>query len=307
MGDAFDVFCAGVLDRTPWPGNLAPAVLAEEFVDYFGLSGFPRFQQVTQLVQRSGVGQVVETRLPPGLRGAHFGLVNEPYTIQYRDDDWEGGREHTVLHETYEILQEKFRDLCPTYSLPRKPVLCRRADRFAAAVLMQPEVFALFAQATGLDLVALQRMYRRSYVSVALRLVEVMPHQPLLAAVYERWDGGDPLDWEEDTDAALFRVGAAVNTRGFPAQVMPRRHTPVLAGSAAWRVLESGLTVLVERVTGFDRWGLPDLAVIARPVRWHGRLAKVLLVAVPVGDRSLLETQLAQGPVERVPRTFQMI
>ena len=77
-----------------------------------------------------------------------------------------------LLHEAYEILLEKFQDLCPSYVAPKEPALCRLADRFAAAVLMQPRVFSLFARASGLDVIALQKSYRRSYASGAMRLVE---------------------------------------------------------------------------------------------------------------------------------------
>ncbi|MDO8751702.1 MAG: hypothetical protein Q7K03_11280 [Dehalococcoidia bacterium] len=321
MADGFDAFCAQILARPTWPGNLSPAALAGEFVRHFELSGFPRFDHLEHLVRQAGVGQVVEARLPDRLRGVHVGLRNGHYTIKYRDDDWDGGREHTVLHETYEILQEKFSEMCPSWRLPGKQRLCRMADRFAAAVLMQPEVFALFAQAAGLDVVALQHMYRRAYASVALRLVEVMHQQPMLVAVYDRCEEGEPSTWKDANDASVFRVGVAVRTRGFsvipkghrhspsacPRQMVPRRHAPVLQGSAAWRVVQSGGPVLVERVAGCDLWGPGDLTVVARPVRWYGKLAKVALVAVPYRDRLLLEPQFGQGPLERVPMAFQVI
>ncbi len=312
MADGFDAFCAQILARPTWPGNLSPAALAEEFVRHFDLSGFPRFDHLEHLVRKAGVGQVVEAHLPDRLRGVHVGLRNGRYTIKYRDDDWDGGREHTVLHETYEILQEKFSEMCPSWTLPVKQTLCRRADRFAAAVLMQPEVFALFAQAAGLDVVALQRIYRRAYASIALRLVEVMHQQLMLVVIYDRCEEGEPSTWKEANDASLFRVAVAVRTRGFSVMPKgyghaPRRHAPVLQGSAAWRVVQSGGPVLVERVAGCDLWGPGDLTVVARPVRWYGKLAKVALVAVPYRDRQLLEPQLGQGPLERVPMALQII
>lgn len=143
----------------------------------------------------------------------------------------------------------------------------------------------------------------------------------MLVAVYDRVEEGDPLDWREEADPSAFRVAVAVRTRGlavvprkhhhrpfaFPGHLVPRRHAPILEGSAAWRVLRSGRPVHVERVTGYDMWGFQDLAVTAKPVRWHGKLAKVVLVAVPHRDRSVLVPQLVQGPVGRVARAYQVI
>lgn len=319
--DGFDAFCTQVLAGPTWPGDLPPATLAKEFVRYFALAGFPRFEHLDKLVQAVGVGHISEAALPAGLRGVHYALKGRPYTIHYRDDDWEGGKEHTVLHEAYEILQEKFQALCSSYTLPQRQSLCRRADRFAAAVLMQPEVFALFAQVTGVDVVALQRMYRRSYGSIALRLTEVMHAQPMLVAVYDRWEDGEPGDWRDQPDPEAFEVGIAAKTLAFqaaargrhlrpftcPPHLAIRRGSPVLEGSAAWRVVCSGRPVHVERVRGYDLWGIADLTVAARPVWWHGKLAKVALVAVPYHDRQVLAPQLAQGPLERVSEAFQLI
>ena len=61
-----------------------------------------------------------------------------------------------------------------------------------AAALMQPRFFALFAETTGLDVMALQRTYGCAYSSLSIRLAEVMRHQPLLAVLYERRGGNDP-------------------------------------------------------------------------------------------------------------------
>ena len=50
MADGFDDFCRGILNRPTWPGALAPAALAEEFVRHFGLGGFPRFQHLEKVL-----------------------------------------------------------------------------------------------------------------------------------------------------------------------------------------------------------------------------------------------------------------
>ena len=66
---------------------------------------------------------------------------------------------HTVLHETYETICETLSGLHP--GSPPIGNICREADRFAAALLMQPGPFAAYAKATGFDVAALQKRYGR--------------------------------------------------------------------------------------------------------------------------------------------------
>ena len=77
---------------------------------------------------------------------------------------------------------------------PSKRKVCLAADRFAAAVLMPADIFDAYARASGLDVVALHRVFRCSYASAAIRLGEVMDRQPLFVALYERDETGDPAD-----------------------------------------------------------------------------------------------------------------
>ena len=69
----------------------------------------------------------------------------------------------------------------------------------------------------------------------------------------------------------------------------------------------TGRPVYIERVTGYDLWRADDISVAARPVRWHGRLAKVCLITVPYRDRSVLSPQLGQASFERIPEAYQVI
>ena len=90
--------------------------------------------------------------------------------------------------------------------------MCREADRFAAAALMQPEAFSLLAERSGLDVLVLQRTYRCSYASVTLRLAEVMGNRPLMTVLYEREEKGDPAGWAEPPALSATVVR---RTRGF--------------------------------------------------------------------------------------------
>ncbi len=88
---------------------------------------------------RRGVGG-----LPAGRdRDFHYNSPEGGYYIHYLEGQGRSANEHTVLHETYEIIHET---LCLLrFGFPPERKSCRQADRFAAAVLMQPEGFAALA------------------------------------------------------------------------------------------------------------------------------------------------------------------
>ncbi len=183
---------------------------------------------------------------------------------------------------------------------------------------MQPYWFSLFAEASGFDVLALQRSYGRAYSSLTIRLAEVMRNQPLLAVLYERKEEGVPREWAVDPTPDLFRAKVVARTPGFRLRtrkrplsylrgLLPRRGAPPAQGSVAERVALAGRPVYVERVSGYDLWQNDDVTVAARPVNWHGRLAKIAVVAVPYRDRSVLRPQFAHAYFERVPNAHQVL
>ena len=159
---------------------------------YFKLSARPTLDELSVMLSRAGFGEVSDREMD-GLKGAHIGQPRGHYAIYYRHGLWDGSSTYTVLHETYEIINETLWDMHSDDTPDRE--VCREADRFAAAVLMQPESFSLFAEASGFDVLALQRQYRCSYASVTIRLAEVIREPPLMAVLYEREEKGDPAGW----------------------------------------------------------------------------------------------------------------
>ena len=244
-------FCRALMEKENPPKRLSPVFLADAFVDFFDLSAFPRMEEITGLLRNAGVEIAVRPNLDNGrMRGVHTGTKNGPYVIQL-DDEWNGAQEHTVLHETYEILRERLRDLYPQVPLPRGETMCWQADAFAAAVLMQPEFFSLFAETTGLDVVALQKTYGRAYSSLTLRLAEVMKHQPLMSVLYEREEEGKPDQWPTTHTPSQFIAKVVARTPGFRLRLrkrplsclrglLPRRGGPPAPCSVAERVILTG-------------------------------------------------------------------
>ena len=296
--DTLDGFCREIMDDGPSEAPLDPFRLAAVFVRFFGLSIRPAMDELTQLLHAAGVGAVSGAPLPRGLRGFHSSALEGGYDIHYMEDQWEGAQEHTVLHETYEIICETLGGLHP--SSPPAGNVCREADRFAAAVLMQPGPFAAYARATGFDVVALQKRYRRAYASVTLRLGEVMRDQPLVAVLYERSEKGDSSVWAEPPAPGAFRVKVAARTPGFGTTGSRLRGgSPPSPGSVAEHVALTGRAAYAEERVAASG-GEEAMAVAARPVFWHGRLSKVAVVAVPHQTRAVLLPQLTWNSFERM-------
>ena len=212
MTVTLDDFCNRLLDDELFRERLDPERLAAVFTEFFHLSARPTVMELAALLRDAGFGTVTGRELD-GLKGVHFGAPRGEYDIFYREDLWDGAKAHTVLHEAYEIIHET---LCALHSDdPPERRVCREADRFAAAVLMPPEIFSAYALASGLDVVALQGMFQCSYASVAMRLAEVMRRQPLVALLYERKDKGDPAGWRDPVGPESLKATVVKRTAGF--------------------------------------------------------------------------------------------
>ncbi len=317
-GGKLNDFCHRLMNGGAKGGRLQPAAIAKEFVDYFGISTFPRMGEIREKLEAAGIRVEIIGQETGGLRGHHVGTRDGDYHIVLDAADWDGAHEHTLLHEAYEIVRERLRDLYPRIGSPEGKSKCSQADRFAAAALMQPRYFSIFAEVSGFDVVTLHEMYGRAYSSLTIRLAEVMQNQPLLAVLYERTEPGEPRRWSDTPSADLFRAKVVARTPGFKLRIrrnpmrylrryLPRRGAPPAQCSVAERVILTGRPTFVERVCGYDLWHADDLTVAARPVFWYGKLARISLVAVPYWDRSVLKPQLAQASFERIPHAHQVL
>ena len=287
-------FCRGLM-QDDCPGErLEPERLAADFTRHFGVPLRVSLDDLAVLLESAGVGPISGTRLKDGLRGVHYTQPGGGYAIHYEERQWEGGKVHTVLHETYEIICETLWD--KQFQTAPSRDLCPDADRFAAAVLMPPTTFAAYAHASGLNVAALRQVFRCAYSAVAIRLVEVLSDQPMVVTLYERKGQGDPDTWPattrlEDLRATVVKRAAGM---GAPRSLLikgwyggiPRKGKPMSAGSLAERAARSGKPEYAEG---------DGLAVVAAPVLWKGRLAKVIVVAVPWEQRAVLLPQLRRA------------
>ena len=289
--DTVDRFCLDLLDEHREGVDHDAETVAARFVARFGVSARPTLAELKALLKQAGVGEVSELAMEGAPKGLHVGVLGQECHIFYKEELWQGARDYTVLHETYEIMHETLCHLA-TGTQPAEEV-CRQADRFAAAVLMQPGEFQNLALAWGLDVMALQREYGYAYATITMRLAEVVRGLPYFVVLYERPGRGDPARWPKGDDLALLRATVVRRTKGMgpPASGLvmgkrggiPQRHRRVPAGSLAELAAHSGRMEYAEA---------DGLALIAQPVHWKGRLAKLAVVAVPAAYRAALAPQL---------------
>ena len=113
-----DGFCRLLVDGGAPGVRLHPTAIAREFVDFFGLSAFPRMDEIETRLKGAGVATVVYSSDTRGLRGYHTGTRSGGYEIVIDESESNATQEHTALHEAYEIVRERLCDLYPHVRSP---------------------------------------------------------------------------------------------------------------------------------------------------------------------------------------------
>ncbi len=287
MNGTREDFCRILLEERPRDA-LDPETLAARFVRYFDLPARPSMEQLKALLKRAGFGEVSGNG-HMDVKGIHYSAPGGGYDIHYREDLWEGTQDYSVIHETYEIIFETLCDMDSGSPPDRK--VCTQAERFAAAVLMQPRAFEPLALEWGLDVPKLQQAFRCSYAAVAIRLAEVLRDPPLMVVLYARREDG--RDSKNGNRSPELRAKVVRRTRGFGTPSgfpicggrggIPRWGRPIPPGSLAEQAVRYGTA----------RFALGGgYAAHARPVIRRGELARVVVVAVPESHAAVLGPQM---------------
>lgn len=297
-----DTFSRLLLSKYPGPQSASPEVMAREWIAHSGLSALPSLSEIHGQLERYGLSlQKAET---PGLRAHHFCYRGGDPTIFYEDGEWRGAVEFTLLHEFYEIILDRLEAISPGHEQPPRSEDCWRANCFAAAVLMQEDIFLQALHESHFDILWLHRHFYRSYSAIAIRAVELLNRasgsrrKELACAIYQRSGGlhrnapAQPSDFH--AACAVYTSGLRLGKKGYPAHHMPRRKDAIARGSIVEMALQSSRPVLLRKAAGFDPGGEADLTFLARPVLWFGQPAKVVLVGMKLEDSHILEAQ-AQG------------
>jgi Zn-dependent peptidase ImmA (M78 family) len=339
--------------------EISPQTVAQEWIAHSGLSQLPSLGEIHHQLERYGVSlKGVEM---PDLRGHHYFYRGGDPTILYENGEWQGAIEFTLLHELYEIILERATFLEPTFfeknllSLEKKvsqetsnlekkfrgkESRCAQANQFAAAVLMQEDIFRQSLFQSHFDLIWLHHHFCRSYAAIAIRAVEVLAslekkarfgrgvqlNTPTLncdflvppynikipiafgcviyqPAFFEKKVGKETLNFSKkiaketsnleekaaEETSNDFRVSCAVYTNelrnGFSAKALPKRKDQPLPNSIVELVLQTQQPQLQKQA---------DLTLLARPVFWFKKPAKVIVEMMRHEDSWLLQAQ-AEG------------
>jgi Zn-dependent peptidase ImmA (M78 family) len=279
-----DEFVCQLLKKYPFEEAISPQVVAQEWIDQSGLSLLPSLGEIHHQLQRYGVR--LKGAEIPDLRGHHFHYRGGDPTILYENGEWRGSVEFTLLHEFYEIILE-------TCLLEKKETLkpskvCAKANQFAAAVLMQEDIFRQALYQSNFDLIWLHHHFYRSYAAIAIRAVEVLNNNMAFGCVIYQRDGL-AQQWEIE-QVSDFKVSCAVYTSAMKnsRQFLPKKNDNLLLPAKLWNKiaeisLQNHQPVLLKRANEFS--------FLARPVFWFKKPAKVLLEAVKFEDSWILQAQ----------------
>jgi len=293
-----DSFLERLLHKYKNPQSLFPETMAEEWVGHSGLSALPSLSEIHR--QLEAYGLALEKASLPGLRGHHYCYRGGDPTILYESDEWRGAVEFTLLHEFYEIILDKMGSGLRCQAGSSRAEACWGGNRFAAAVLMQKDIFLQALHESHFDIIWLHRHFYRSYSAIAIRAQELLDRigtpakKELACIIYQR--DGDPRQWDDGRQG--FYVRCAVYTNGIrrgkgrgQGHPMPARKDSVPPGSIVELALQVGRPVLLKKARGLGPAEDSSLTCLARPVYWFHKPAKVILEAMKLEDGYILEAQ----------------
>lgn len=175
--------------------NIDPHDLADEFVSFFELKYPLTFKQFFDICRRSNI----YVNFIPGkhkARGYNFSY-GKTTSIHVRNSDSPSGKIYTLLHELYEIIDDRLFVIGSTYGRKfDKNILEQRADRFAACAHVPGLEIRMWIDERGLDIFGLEKHCNSSYATALIRLNEELQRfkiinnrvepLPMIGLLYER-------------------------------------------------------------------------------------------------------------------------
>lgn len=303
-------FLKSLIQKYGSPCAISAEAMADEWVLHSGLSALPCLSEIHGKLQSYGLS--LEQATIPGLRGHHYWYRDDDPTIVYQDGEWRGAVEFTLLHELYEVMLGKLGATASGDGCSPDADVCRGANQFAAAVLMQKDIFLQALYQSHFDIVWLHQHFCCSYSAIAIRAVHLLDQvedasrRDLACVLYQR--RGDPQSWHE-CDPADFYVDCVACTSGLlpwsegqTGGLLPRRGDGVSPGSIVELSLKAGRPVLLGTTRASAASPIANLVLLSRPVFWFGHLSKVILQGMTPEDAHALEAQA--GRLQPRPITY---
>ena len=286
-----DIFCDHVIRKLGAPDEVTEEQLAEEFRTVY-LRGLPTNLCTLRAVAAScGIRLNCLEKMPDNMRGYHE-MYGDDKNIYFKKGDVVSGTENTILHEIREMMETLFAEVNPNYMPLRTIARHIAANKFASAVLLPEESFRGRVYETGLDIIALARLYSKSCSQVLLRMGEVLLGRLFFyAALYEAGPGEN--EWKVNYWTVSYNdddLEANFHDRG---GFFPRKGKHVIPGSLVDMAINNRKAHLARRITMLDDGIGEGLTAIASPLidRNYGA-TKVALVVLLDQSGELLTPQI---------------
>ena len=259
------IFCNHVVKKFGGFQGLSEEQIAKEFrAIYF--NNLPlNLKRLKAVAAICGIELKGLARMPGSMRGYHE-VYDGKTTIYFKNSDSSSGIQNTILHEMREIIETLIADTNQGYTPLRTTARHIAANKFASAVLLPEETFRGKVYQTGLDVVALSKIYSKSCSQVLLRMGEVLQGRLFFCAALYEPEPDSELAWrvsyrtvsynEEDPDSNFRGVD------GF----LPRKGRPVLPGSLVDMAIQSKKAYMVRQISVLAGMTDEGLTAIARPL-----------------------------------------
>jgi len=299
-----EVFCDHVIRKLGAPDEVTEDQLAEEFRTVY-LKGLPLNLGTLKAVAAScGIKLNGLEKMPDNMRGYHE-MFDDSRHIYFRKGDVLSGTENTILHEIREMMETLFAEVNPNYMPLRTRARHIAANKFASAVLLPEEDFRSKVYETGLDIIALSRMYSKSCSQVLLRMGEVLQGRLFFyAALYEVGPGDK--DWKVNYRTVCYNdEDLEANFHDYDG-FFPKKGISVIPGSLVDMAINKKKAHLVRRITVLEDETEEGLIAIARPLMDPKSCAiKVALVVLLAQDGHILGQQIERAKPVMVERFHQ--
>ena len=199
--------------------NISIETLSQEFINYFGLPCPLTLIQILLICFYSGffVHWFSDNHKP---RGYNFDFRDEVH-IYIKENDSPSGQIFTVLHELYEIIDQKIYSYISGANKRVKELIEEKANQFSSCVLLPSENVSKWINSNGLDVFGLKNFYNCSYATALIRMNEVLCNlsdektggpTPMIGILYER-----PY-WKQNRNCKTppLQLKFYKKSRGFP-------------------------------------------------------------------------------------------
>lgn len=276
--------------------------LSREFIKFFDLQYPLPIENILDICKDSGF----KLELLPDdhqARGYNFSYGDE-VRICIKENDSPSGQIHTLLHELYEVIDEKLYSCDAIGYTRKKNVIEAKADQFSAYVHVPHETVFQWINTHGLDVFGLKEFLTCSYITALIRLNEVLCElvnvksgfpTSCIGILYERpyWKGTP----SGRTPRLQFKFHA--KSRGFSFRLSRNEvkdlkfYAKDVKGLTIPRLIkafsDSNDNLLLKNMSLVFKEQSHDVDVLIRTVNWHKYkyTAKILIQIIPSDQHDL--------------------